>query len=165
MSSAARDPVLAYVGLGANLGQPEQAVRQALRAVGALPGTRPVAASSLWRSAPVQADGPLFVNAVLAIFTRLPAPELLDKLQNLEQMAGRQRPHRNAPRTLGLGVLLYGSARIGSPRLTVPRPRLAQGACGRHPRAEIAPARVTAADLAAVAGQWVERLPPLAAAP
>jgi 2-amino-4-hydroxy-6-hydroxymethyldihydropteridine diphosphokinase len=79
-------------------------------------------------------------------------------LQQIEQEAGRERPYRNAPRTLDLDLLLYGTARMESERLTLPHPRMMQRAFVLVPLAEIAPGLVSAAQLAAVAQQRIERL-------
>ena len=155
-----RAPVTAFVGLGANLGDAVAALRQALAGLAALPGTRLVRSSRLWRSAPVDAGGPDYVNAVAQLETTLDAPLLLRALQSLEQAAGRERPYRNAPRTLDLDLLLYGSACIASAALTVPHPRLRERAFVLLPLAELAPDLVAARDLAAVAGQRIAPLPP-----
>jgi 2-amino-4-hydroxy-6-hydroxymethyldihydropteridine diphosphokinase len=154
-----REPVAAYVGLGANLGDPAAAVRVALDALGRLPGTALAGRSSLYRSAPVDATGPDFVNAVAALRTTLSAPALLAALQAIEQAAGRERPWHHAPRTLDLDLLLYGQASIASPALTVPHPRMRQRAFVLLPLAELAPDRVAPADLAAVTSQVIARLP------
>jgi 2-amino-4-hydroxy-6-hydroxymethyldihydropteridine diphosphokinase len=156
---AMRDPVLAYIGLGANLGDAAAAVRAALEALARLPDSTLEAASSLYRTAPVGAGGPDYVNAVAALRTRLPAPALLEALQALEQRAGRERPYPNAPRTLDLDLLLYGDARIASARLTVPHPRLHERAFVLVPLAEIAPQRVPPGALAAVTSQVIARMP------
>lgn len=153
-----RQPVTAYVALGANLGDPVQAVRQGIEALGALPQTQLVRTSPLYRTAPVEASGPDYVNAVVEIATRLPAPDLLAQLQAIESGAGRERPYRNAPRTLDLDLLLFGSARIASERLTVPHPRMNERAFVLVPLADIAPALVTRARLQAVAGQRIARV-------
>ena len=150
--------VIAYVALGANLGEAAAVVASAIDALNRLPDTRLEARSHLYRSAPVDAQGPDFINAVAAVSTRLTAPDLLLALQQLEQRAGRERPYRNAPRTLDLDLLLYGDARIDSPSLTVPHPRMMERAFVLIPLAEIAPDLVPAAALAAVAGQRIERL-------
>lgn len=160
-----RPPVIAFVGLGANLGDARQAVRDALAALDRLPGTRLLRASRLYRSAPVDAGGPDFINAVAEVETHLSAPELLRALQALELDAGRERPYRNAPRTLDLDLLLFGDGRIASPALTVPHPRLRERAFVLLPLQELAPARVAAQDLAAVAGQRIEPLPPASSPP
>jgi 2-amino-4-hydroxy-6-hydroxymethyldihydropteridine diphosphokinase len=154
----ARPEVLAYVGLGANLGDALQAVRDSIAALEATPGVSLVQASSLYRSAPVDATGPDYINAVACISTTLTAPALLQALQAIEQGAGRERPYRNAPRTLDLDLLLYGEGRIDSPALTVPHPRMRDRAFVLVPLAELAPALVGAEALQAVAGQGVERL-------
>jgi len=155
-----REPASAFVGLGANLGDAQHAVREAIAALDRLPHTSLVRASRLYGSAPVDASGPDYVNAVALVATRLSAPELLAQLQSLEQAAGRERPYRNAPRTLDLDLLLFGDARIASPALTVPHPRLRERAFVLLPLQELAPERVSAADLAAVATQRVSPLPP-----
>lgn len=153
-----RPPVTAFVALGANLGDATRSVRQALQALDRVPGLRLVKASSLYRTAPFEASGPDFINAVAEVATTLTAPALLDALQAIEHAAGRERPYPNAPRTLDLDLLLYGDASVDSARLTVPHPRLHLRAFVLHPLAEIAPQRVPAAWLAAVAGQSIEPL-------
>ena len=154
MSSA----VLAHVALGANLGDARATVSDAIAALNRLPQTRLLRASGLYRSAPWEASGPAFINAVAAVETGLDAHELLRALQALELQAGRERPYRNAPRTLDLDLLLYGDAVIDTPDLSVPHPRLRERAFVLLPLAEIAPALVTASELQAVAGQAIERL-------
>ncbi|HEY0825867.1 MAG TPA: 2-amino-4-hydroxy-6-hydroxymethyldihydropteridine diphosphokinase [Ramlibacter sp.] len=160
-----REPVTAFIGLGANLGDAPAALRQALGALAQLPGTELVRSSRVYRSAPVDASGPDFLNAVAQVRTMLTAPELLAALQAIEQAAGRQRPYRNAPRTLDLDLLLYGEARIASPALTVPHPRMRERAFVLLPLRELAPERVSGAELAAVAGQRIAPLPPASSPP
>jgi 2-amino-4-hydroxy-6-hydroxymethyldihydropteridine diphosphokinase len=155
-----REPVSAFVGVGANLGDAVRTVEQAITALGGLPETRLLRASRLYRSAPVDAGGPDFVNAVVQVETRLTAPALLSGLQALEHAAGRERPYRNAPRTLDLDLLLFGDARIDSPGLIVPHPRLRERAFVLVPLQELAPQRVPPAQLQAVAGQRIAPLPP-----
>jgi 2-amino-4-hydroxy-6-hydroxymethyldihydropteridine diphosphokinase len=153
-----RDAVTAYVGVGANLGDAGQAVRDAIEQLRKLPGTTVAAKSSLYRTAPLDSSGPDFVNAVAQLSTSLTAPDLLRELQRIENAAGRERPYRNAPRTLDLDLLLFGSARIDSPKLQVPHPRMHLRAFVLVPFAEIAPGLASEAQLAAVAGQVIERL-------
>jgi 2-amino-4-hydroxy-6-hydroxymethyldihydropteridine diphosphokinase len=155
-----RDPVTAYVGLGANLGEPLASLHGALQGLAAVPGTRLVRSSRMYRSAPVDAGGPDYLNAVAQLETSLTAPELLRELQRLELDAGRERPYRNAPRTLDLDLLLYGSGRIDSGALIVPHPRMRERAFVLLPLAELAPERVTPSELAAVAHQRIAPLPP-----
>jgi 2-amino-4-hydroxy-6-hydroxymethyldihydropteridine diphosphokinase len=158
MTGATRDPVTAYIALGANLGDARRTLEAALDALARLPESRLIVASPLYRSAPVDAGGPDYINAVAALETRLTAPDLLDRLHAIERAAGRERPYRNAPRTLDLDLLRYGDARIESTRLTVPHPRMRERAFVLLPLADIAPGLVTPQDLARVAGQWIERL-------
>ena len=156
------EPVTAYIGLGANLGDAAKAVRSAIEAIGRLPHVVLTARSSLYRSAPVDASGPDYINAVIEVETSFAAPRLLAELQAIEQVAGRKRPYRNAPRTLDLDLLLYGTGRIDSPRLTLPHPRMEQRAFVLLPLAEIAPQRVSAQLLAAVTSQIIVRMEPTA---
>ncbi|MEZ0308398.1 MAG: 2-amino-4-hydroxy-6-hydroxymethyldihydropteridine diphosphokinase [Ramlibacter sp.] len=153
-----RDLVTAYVALGANLGDAAQAVRDALVQLDGIGQTKVVRASSLYRTVPVDASGPDYVNAVAEVATQLTAAQLLDQLLALESVAGRERPYPNAPRTLDLDLLLYGNARIDSPRLQVPHPRMNQRAFVLVPLAEIAPELVSPSLLAAVAAQQITRL-------
>lgn len=153
-----RSVVRACIALGANLGDAAATVSESIQWLADLPGTTVQAASSLYRTAPWQASGPDFINAVVLLDTRLNASELLTCLQALEARAGRERPYLNAPRTLDLDLLLYGSACITSPRLTVPHPRMWERAFVVVPLAEVAPFAVTEERLDAVAGQVVQRI-------
>ncbi len=153
-----RDPLTAFVALGANLGQAQASVQAAFDALANLPDTQLTGRSRLYRTAPHEASGPDFINAVARLETRLSAPALLDALQAIENAAGRERPFPNAPRTLDLDLLLYGDARIGSPRLTVPHPRMQGRAFVLYPLADVAPERVASADLRAVQDQPITPL-------
>lgn len=157
-ASAAHAPQTVFIALGANLGDASATVRQALEDLETLPDTQVLKASSLYRSAPVEASGPDFVNAVAQLSTRLAPLDLLAALQRLERAAGRERAWRNAPRTLDLDILLYGDIEIDSPALSLPHPRMNARAFVLLPLAEIAPERVSAADLQAVQDQAITRL-------
>ena len=137
--SAAAKTTDTYIGLGANLGDAVSHVLRALTRLGQLPGTRLVQRSSLFRSAPIDADGDDFVNAVALLQTTLGAQELLHELQQIEHEFGRERPYPNAPRTLDLDVLLYGDQRITANNLIVPHPRLAQRAFALIPLLQLDP--------------------------
>ncbi|MBV7543273.1 2-amino-4-hydroxy-6-hydroxymethyldihydropteridine diphosphokinase [Acidovorax sp. sic0104] len=149
---------LAYIGLGANLGDAPAALRGAVQAMEALPGAQVLQCSALYRSAPVDAAGPDFHNAVVALRSTLAPEELLAALQAIEATAGRERPYRNAPRTLDLDILLCGDLAISTPTLTVPHPRMRERAFVLVPLAEIAPGLVEPAWLDAVRSQHIERL-------
>ena len=130
----------AFVGLGANIGEPETQVLRAIEALAKVPGTRVVAASSLYRSAPVGVGAqPDFVNAVARIETSLSARALLAELLAAEARSGRTRAFPGAPRTLDLDLLLYGDLVIAEPGLVVPHPRMHERAFVLAPLAEIAP--------------------------
>lgn len=129
--------VAAYVGIGANLGNPELTVRRAILALRELTHTRFWASSSLFASAPIDATGSDFVNAVARIDTSLAAETLLSELQKIELAFGRERPFRNAPRTLDLDLLLYGQTRIQSRNLEVPHPRMTDRAFVLRPLLEL----------------------------
>ena len=148
----------AYIALGANLGNARAAVLQAMQDLGSLPQTTLLQTSSLYRSAPVDASGPDFINAVAEISTTLSPQALLTALQVLELGAGRQRPYRNAPRTLDLDILLYDVLALDSPTLVIPHPRMLSRAFVLLPLAEIAPERVTPEQLEAVSGQAIVRM-------
>ncbi len=129
---------LAYVGLGANLGDPRRQLRAALDEIKGLPKTRMTASSSLYRSAPLDhVDQPEFLNAVAQIDTDLAPEALLDRLREIENRHRRVRPFPGAPRTLDLDLLLYGDATIASARLTVPHPRMHERAFVLQPLLEL----------------------------
>ncbi|MFM2274297.1 MAG: hypothetical protein RL211_169 [Pseudomonadota bacterium] len=155
MSLLKREPVTACIGLGGNLGDARAVVLQAIDDIALLPQTTRTHRSSLYGTAPVDSSGPDYINAVVAVSTSLTAPDLLLHLQRLEQIAGRERPYPNAPRTLDMDILLYGAARIESPSLVVPHPRMFERAFVLVPLAEIAPGLVLAEQLRAVQGQGI----------
>ncbi len=152
------EPQVACIGLGANLGEPRAALCDALAAVAALPGTQLLRVSALYRSAPVDAGGPDYWNAVAQIATTLEPLALLQALQRIEDAAGRERPYRNAPRTLDLDVLLFADRRIETPVLTVPHPRMYDRAFVLLPLADVALEQVPPSALQAVADQRIERV-------
>lgn len=152
--------VTAYIGIGANLGDAAATVRRAMDDIDALPGCRVSRRSSLYLTAPIESSGPDYVNAVVEIVTELVAPLLLEQLQHLELLAGRERPYLNAPRTLDLDLLLFGNSTIQSFSLMVPHPRMFERAFVLQPLAEIAAERVRPEWLSAVGGQTVRRLLP-----
>ena len=157
--SDCREPVSACVALGANLGEAVATLRQALADIAALPHTQLLQASPLLSSAPLDADGPTYINAVVRLETRLNAVELLQALQGLERAAGRTRDYRHAPRTLDLDLLFYGDAQMQSDFLCLPHPRWAQRAFVLLPLQAVCPEKVTPDILAAVADQacaWLE---------
>jgi 2-amino-4-hydroxy-6-hydroxymethyldihydropteridine diphosphokinase len=145
----------AVIGLGANLGDPAAQLRAAIDAIGRLPGTRVVAVSSFYRTAPVgYAAQPDFVNAAVAVETTLEPRALLDQLRGIESAAGRVRSFKNAPRTLDLDILVYGDRVIDEPGLAIPHPHLHERAFALAPLVEIepdavVPGRGPAADLLA----------------
>ena len=154
-----RDSVTAYVALGANLGDARAAVLQAFEALASWPEIQVTGRSALYHTAPYEAQGPDFINAVARIDTRLSAPDVLDALQAIEHRAGRVRPYVNAPRSLDLDLLFYGDACMHSPRLTLPHPRWRERAFVLVPLADVWPQRVAPDDLARVADQAIERVP------
>lgn len=138
-----RAPVLAYVGLGGNLGTAEDTLRAAIDALGALPSTRLLRASRLYRTpAWGREDQPDFVNAAVAVETTLAPRALLDALLGIERAHGRERSAGDArwgPRTLDLDLLLYGDDEIDEPGLRIPHPHLHERAFVLVPLCEIAP--------------------------
>jgi 2-amino-4-hydroxy-6-hydroxymethyldihydropteridine diphosphokinase len=135
-------PQRVFVGLGANLGDAHATLERACVELALLPQSHVVAVSSIYVSAPVQASGPDFFNAVAELTTTLEPRELLHALQALEQSHGRMRSYANAPRTLDLDLLLYGSRVLSEPGLTLPHPRLHERAFVLEPLLELAPGLV-----------------------
>jgi 2-amino-4-hydroxy-6-hydroxymethyldihydropteridine diphosphokinase len=131
--------VVVYIGIGSNLGDARGNVQRAIMRLSRLPDTRVSGQSSLFATAPVDAGGDDYINAVACLDTRLPAPQLLEQLQLIEQDFGRERPFPNAPRTLDLDILLYGQQRISTASLIVPHPRLTQRAFALIPLLQIDP--------------------------
>ncbi len=153
-----------YIGVGANLGDARKQVQCAIERLGQLRDTRPGAQSSLFRSAPLDADGDDYINAVVRIDTRLPAAELLLELQAIEHDFGRERPYRNAPRTLDLDLLLYGQHMISTDALAVPHPRMTERAFVLIPLLQIDPSIVIPGKgpahgfVPGVAGQSIQKI-------
>ncbi|MBC7573534.1 MAG: 2-amino-4-hydroxy-6-hydroxymethyldihydropteridine diphosphokinase [Herminiimonas sp.] len=129
----------AYIGIGANLGDARTNVMAAIAALDALPHTRVVEHSCLFRTAPIDGDGDDYVNAVACIETSLQPEPLLQALLQIEHEQGRLRTYRNAPRPLDLDILLYAQRTLQSPTLTIPHPRLTERAFVLIPLLQIAP--------------------------
>ena len=131
----------AYIGIGSNLGDPVRQVLVACDALGALPDTRLVQRSSLYRSAAYGGvEQPDFVNLVAAVLTRLAPQDLLTHLQALEALAGRQRDgSRWGPRELDLDLLVYAGETAHEPGLELPHPGIAARNFVLLPLAELAP--------------------------
>lgn len=157
-------PAVAYIGLGANLGDARATIEAALVELTRTGGIDSVKASSLYRSAPVDAEGPDFINATAEVTTTLEPLELLDALQAIEAAFGRTRPFQHAPRTLDMDLLLHGDCVVDSPRLLLPHPRLQQRAFVLLPLLELNPGLLhpqlgpLGAFLGAVGDQRIERL-------
>jgi 2-amino-4-hydroxy-6-hydroxymethyldihydropteridine diphosphokinase len=134
----------AYVGLGANLGEREGALRAALAALDETEGVEVAAVSTFRETDPVDyLDQPRFLNAAAALETTLAPRELLDALLEVERSLGRTREGpRFGPRTIDLDLLLYGDEAFDEPGLTVPHPRLHERAFVLEPLAELDPALV-----------------------
>ena len=155
---------VAFVGLGANLGEPRRQVEQGFLDLDAITHTRVMKTSALYRTEPVGfAAQPRFVNAVAQLETGLPAERLLAELQAIEARHGRERSFPDAPRTLDLDLLLFGNAVIRTAKLEVPHPRMHERAFVLVPLLEIAPqAEIPGRGPARgflKPGQGVERLP------
>jgi 2-amino-4-hydroxy-6-hydroxymethyldihydropteridine diphosphokinase len=133
-------PVRAAIALGSNLDDPESHVRRAFADLAAVPRTRVLAQSSLYRTKPVgYADQPDFINACALVETSLAPRELLDALLEIEKRHGRVREIPNGPRTLDLDIVLYGDAIIDEPGLTIPHPRAHERAFVMDPLREVWP--------------------------
>jgi len=164
--SEVRGSQSAYVGLGSNLEDPARQVLVAMDELDAVPRTRVLARSTLYRSGPLgKLDQPDFINAVAKLQTELSAVELMRALQAIETKHHRVRGEANAPRTLDLDLLLFGDDIIRESSLTVPHPRMHERAFVLMPLAEIGggqtniPGRGTVASLLAqIADQRIKKL-------
>ena len=133
-----------FIALGSNLAgnldSPASQVIRGFQSIEQLPKTKLIKQSSLYQSAAVgYLNQPDFINAVVEISTQLSPETLLEKLLNIEQEAGRERPFANAPRVLDLDLLLYDNVILNTEKLTLPHPRMHQRGFVLLPLAEIAP--------------------------
>jgi 2-amino-4-hydroxy-6-hydroxymethyldihydropteridine diphosphokinase len=133
--------VTAYIGLGANLEGPAQQLRRAFDELAALPGTRLVSRSPLYKSPPLgPPDQPDYINAVAALSTTLAPRALLAELHRIEIAHGRHREGtRWGPRSLDLDILIYGELVLDTPELMLPHPGLPERAFVLYPLHDIAP--------------------------
>jgi 2-amino-4-hydroxy-6-hydroxymethyldihydropteridine diphosphokinase len=137
-----RVQVIAYVGLGANLGEREATLRRAVELLHEQPGMSVLSVSSLRETDPVgYADQPRFLNAAAVLETDLPPQVLLERLLEIERRLGRVREGvaRFGPRTCDLDLLLYGREAVNEPDLVVPHPRLAERRFALEPLVELDP--------------------------
>lgn len=133
-------PVIAYIGLGANLGDPTRQLAEALERLGAAEEVEVQKVSGFYKNPPLgPPDQPWFVNAVAQVRTRLTAEELVRVLQQVEKAMGRVRGERWGPRLIDLDLLLYNGEISQGPNLTVPHPEMHRRAFVLAPLAEIAP--------------------------
>ncbi|MGC1330202.1 2-amino-4-hydroxy-6-hydroxymethyldihydropteridine diphosphokinase, partial [Pseudomonas sp.] len=135
-----------YIGLGSNLAEPAEQLRQAIDALGQLPSSQGLEVSALYSSESLSPGQPPYTNAVARFETDLAPLALLDALQAIENGQGRVRAERWGPRTLDLDVLLFGDRVIDEPRLTVPHYQMHVRAFVLYPLAEVAPADLRLAD-------------------
>ncbi|MEM5325526.1 2-amino-4-hydroxy-6-hydroxymethyldihydropteridine diphosphokinase [Paraburkholderia sp. JHI2823] len=162
---------VAWLGIGANLGDARQTLKDAVVCLAQQHTLTVVAKSSLYRTAPIDAGGDDYYNCVVKLETGLDVRALLALCQRVEHHFGRERPFRNAPRTLDIDILLYGEAIIDEPDLVVPHPRMTGRAFALVPLVEIDPELVipgvgpASAFLAAVADQRIEKVKPLCQCP
>ena len=139
LDDATSDGEDAFIGLGSNLGDRAAELDRAFDAIARLPLTALIARSSYYESAPVDAPGDDYLNAVARVRTFLAPIDLLHALQGIEQAQGRDRPFPQAPRTLDLDLLLFGTRTMATAELVLPHPRLAERAFVLVPLAEVAP--------------------------
>jgi 2-amino-4-hydroxy-6-hydroxymethyldihydropteridine diphosphokinase len=131
----------AYIAVGSNLNDPQAQVRLAIERLGALPSTRIVLRSPLYRTRPFgPVQQPDFVNAVVGVLTQLASPQLLSELQALEIALGRPQAHEKwGPRVIDLDLLAYGREQRDEPNLRLPHPGIVERNFVLYPLADIAP--------------------------
>jgi 2-amino-4-hydroxy-6-hydroxymethyldihydropteridine diphosphokinase len=156
------------LSLGSNLGDREATLRDAVAAIAGVDGIRVVAASGLVETPAlkphgVDEDAPAYLNAALALRTRLSPEQLLDVIGGIERDHGRVREERWGDRTLDVDIVAWGGRRVQSERLTIPHPRAASRAFVLAPWLEIEPDAeldgVLVADLLAATGETPARFP------
>lgn len=134
-----RLPVIAYLGIGSNLGDPVQNCREALRQVSFLKNAEVLRRSSLYRTEPVGVEGQgWFVNGVAEIRTTFAAAQLLKALQWVERSMGRERAERWGPRVIDIDILLFGQEIVNTETLVVPHPEMHRRRFVLEPMNEIA---------------------------
>ncbi|WP_300728104.1 2-amino-4-hydroxy-6-hydroxymethyldihydropteridine diphosphokinase [Pseudomonas sp.] len=142
-----------YIGMGSNLAEPAEQLRNALNALAQLPDSRLIGVSAFYQSDSLLPGQPRYTNAVAALETQMEPLALLNALQAIELDQGRERHERWGPRTLDLDILLFGNRLIDEPRLKVPHYHLQARPFVLYPLAELAPASLTLAD-----GRTLEQL-------
>ncbi|MFH1227350.1 MAG: 2-amino-4-hydroxy-6-hydroxymethyldihydropteridine diphosphokinase [Planctomycetota bacterium] len=133
--------VIAYIGLGSNLGDKKNNLRQAIRRISGINGIRVLKTSRFCRTAPEGFVGqPCFLNAVASINTNLAPDRLLAALKLIEKIMGREKQVRRwGPRVIDLDILLYGDAVIKTGNLTIPHPLMHKRGFVLDPLCQLAP--------------------------
>jgi 2-amino-4-hydroxy-6-hydroxymethyldihydropteridine diphosphokinase len=132
--------VIAYIGLGSNLGDREAALRRAVEMLAGMPGTKVLRVSSIYRTQPVgKTDQPEFLNMAAEVGTGLEPRELMAFLRGIEKKLGRMRGERWGPRTIDLDILFYEDRVLREPDLEIPHPRINQRAFVLEPLSELVP--------------------------
>ncbi len=157
---------LVYLALGANLGDRQSNLRQAIQSISKFASI--VKISSIYETTPVgYLDQPDFLNMAIQVFTPLEPISLIRSLKRIEKELGREPSFRNAPRQIDIDILFYDDLVLDSEKLSIPHPRMSERAFVLAPLAEIAPQAVhpvlgqTVAELLATLDQsGVKKLPP-----
>ena len=132
------EPVVVYLGLGSNMGNPKDNLDRALDFLSQR--LRVAQVSSTYDTEPIgNIEQPRFLNQVCQVYTRLAPMELLTLAKGIENKLGRVFGKPNAPRPIDIDILFYGDQVIETPKLVIPHPRLAERAFVLVPLAEIAP--------------------------
>lgn len=130
---------IAYIALGANLGDPLKALPEVIDVIDRVEGITVTGQSRFYSTAPIDSSGPDYTNAVIRVETTIEPEELLQTLLSIEKDFGRQRPVgiHNAPRTMDLDLLLYGDLQWATETLILPHPRMHERAFVLVPLADI----------------------------
>lgn len=155
----------AFIGFGGNIGDTRQLITDAIVCLAQRSELHILAKSCFYQSAPVEALGGDYINAVIEIETQLTPYGLLHVCQAIEQEFGRERPYANAPRTLDLDILFYEGVTQNETELMLPHPKIIERSFVLLPLLEIAPDFFLPnfgqlkAYLPKVAHQRIEKLP------
>ena len=130
---------IVFLGLGSNLGDRAKNIQQAIAALEGLKAIEVVKKSSLIETEPIEAIGPMYLNAAIEVNTELKPKELLEQIHSIENGLGRLRQYKNSPRVIDIDILLYNKQKVDEVELKVPHPKILERNFVIKPLSEILP--------------------------